>query len=590
MLKFLRLTFAFFTGTVSGLIAFFVIIILVIAGLASSDTSTEIKDNSILVLKLNNEILDRGSSNPLSDFNPATMQTESKLGLNDIIKSIQAAKSDSKIKGIFLKPSFIRAGLSTTYEIREALKDFKTSGKFIISYSDLYSQKSYFLSTVSDKVYLQPEGLVEMRGLAAQMMFFKNALKKLGLEPEVIRHGKYKSAIEPFTEEKASDSNREQVQQMANSIWTSILTGIAEERGITVKKLNQLADSLTIDSDEAALKEGLVDGLKYYDEILAELKDSLSIDQSKDISSVSLSKYIETVKLDSQLDDAFNKDKIAVIYAGGNIVPGQGSDDNMGGDKIGRAIRKARRDSSIKAIVLRVNSGGGSALASEVMWREVKLAAETKPLVVSMGDAAASGGYYIACPANHIVANPTTITGSIGVFGLMFSGKEMLDNIGITTDVVKTNAHSDIGNFSRTLHAKEKEKLQKGVEEVYDNFISHVAEGRSQDKSYVDSIGQGRVWTGTDALEIGLIDELGGLSTAINSAKTRAGLSNFTIISLPEEKDPFEQIFGSLSGNVKMSIAEEVLGENFVYLKPLNEIKNIQDNIQARIPYELIIE
>lgn len=589
-MKFIRLSLAILAGTIGGIVLLTVIIIGAISAIASNESTTEIKENSILHIKLNSQVVDHANNNPLSNFNPFTLQADNKLGLDNIVKSLHYAKTDNRIKGVFISADFVSAGLSTVNEIRSALLDFKSSGKFIISYSDIYTQKAYFLSTVADKIYLQPEGMIEFKGLAAQMMFYKKALEKLGIEPEVIRHGKYKSAIEPFTNEKASESNREQVQALANSLWLTIINGITGERNISAEKLNMFADSLSIDSDEAALENQLIDGLKFYDEVLLELKDSLSLESSEKIPTVSLANYISTVNLETKVEDISNENQIAVIFAGGNIIPGEGDDNNMGGDKIARAIRAARTDSTVKAIVLRINSGGGSALASEAMWREANIAADAKPLVVSMGDIAASGGYYMACPANHIVANPTTITGSIGVFGLMMNGKEMLGKIGVSTDVVKTNEYSDIGNFSRKLRSKEKEKLTQSIEDIYDNFITHVATGRSLDKTFVDSIGQGRVWTGADAVRIGLVDELGGLTTAINAAKEFSKLSDYQLKILPESKDPIDQFFNSITGNVKTAIAEEYLGENFVHLKNINDLKNIQDNIQARIPFELIIE
>jgi len=590
MMRFIRTAFAVLAGSVGGVVLIVLILTGILLSLAGDESAAEIKENSVLHIKLNNEVVDHASNNLLQNFNPITMSSETKLGLDNIIKSIDYAKTDDRIKGVFLSADFVSCGLSTVGEIRSALLDFKSSGKFIISYSDFYSQKAYFLSSVADKVYLQPEGIVEFKGLSAQMMFYKKALEKLGLQPEVIRHGKYKSAIEPFTEEKASESNREQVQALANSLWLSILNGITSARNIPIEKLNQYADSLSVDSDEATVECGLVDELKFYDEVLLELKDSLKLDSAEKIPTVSLSSYITTVNLETKLEEVEAEDQIAVIFAGGNIIPGEGGDGNMGGDKIARAIRKARTDNTIKAIVLRINSGGGSALASETMWREAKLASQFKPLVVSMGDVAASGGYYMACPATHIIASSTTITGSIGVFGLMMNSKELLEKIGVSTDVVKTNEYADIGNFTRNLRSKEKQKLKENIEEIYDNFITHVAEGRSMLKADVDSVGQGRVWTGADALKVGLVDEIGGLQTAINTAQELSDLSSYQLKILPEAKDPIDQFFNSLSGNVKTAIAEEYLGENFVHLKNINNLKNIQDNMQARLPFELVIE
>ncbi|MCG8410123.1 MAG: signal peptide peptidase SppA, partial [Bacteroidales bacterium] len=459
------------------------------------------------------------------------------------------------------------------------------SEKFIISYSDAYSQTNYYLSSVADKVYMNPEGILMFLGMRSELMFFKEALQKLGIEPQIIRHGKFKSAIEPLIYNKMSKANREQIETYMNSIWDHILKGISTEREISVEKLNDLANNLTLKNSKSAIDNGLVDGLKYKDEVLAELAELTNNEKIEKIESVSLTKYTKVPNTKRK----FNKNKIAVVYANGSVIMGEGEEGSIGSDRISRAIRKARLDSTIKAIVFRVNSGGGSALASEVIWREVKLAQEVKPVIASLGDVAASGGYYIVAPAQKIVASPNTITGSIGVFGVLFNGQKLLNNkLGVHVDVVKTNTFADIGSFARKLTAQEREVIQYSIENTYDTFISHVAEGRNMTKEDIDKIGQGRVWSGENALEIGLIDQFGGLQDAINIAAETANLESYRIVNLPKLEDPFEKLIKELSGNVKASIIKKELGNEYKYYNSIQKLRNLQ-GVQTRIPYEIEI-
>ncbi|HPF94712.1 MAG TPA: signal peptide peptidase SppA, partial [Tenuifilaceae bacterium] len=420
-----------------------------------------------------------------------------------------------KIRGIYIETEGIPAGAATLEEIRASLEKFKESGKFIISYSNVYSQKSYYLASVSDKILLNPEGMVEWVGLRSEIMFFKGALEKLGVEAQILRHGKFKSAVEPFMYDKMSPENREQILTYTGSIWNHWVEGISKTRNISAEQLNQFADDLTIRNAKTALDNGIVDSLVYKDQVINMLKELTDTKPKKDINSVSLAQYTK-VKPKRQ-HKGFIKEKIAVVYASGEIVMGDGNEGAVAGERFGRAIREARRDSTVKAIVLRINSPGGSALASEVIWREVKLATEVKPVIVSMGDVAASGGYYIAAPADYIIASPTTITGSIGVFGMMPNVKEgMNKKLGITVDVAKTNRNSDFGSLFRPMTAEERAIGQLSVEEVYKTFIGHVAEGRETTVEKVDEIGQGRVWSGANAISINLVDEFGGLQKAID--------------------------------------------------------------------------
>jgi len=416
MKEFFKFTLATVVGIIISSIFLFIFSAIIIGGIISSvgkEKMVELEENTILKISLSEEISERGSDNPMENINFQTLAVSNKLGLKDILDNIRKAKTDPNIKGIYLELTNIPCGISTLSEIREALLDFKKSKKFMICYSDSYTQKTYFLATVADKIYLNPEGEVSFLGLNAQVMFYKKMLEKIGVQPEVIRHGKFKSAIEPFILEKMSKENRDQMSTFVNAIWNEILKGISDQRKISIEELNKIADNADMTLADDAVKNKFVDSLKYKDQILAELKKLSGIGKKDDLKFIELSKY---KKVASKSDEGVIKDKIAIIYANGEIGMGEGDEKSIGSDGLSAAIRKARGDSAVKVIVLRVNSPGGSALASEIIWREVILAKKDKPVIVSMGDLAASGGYYIACAANKIVANPTTLTGSIGVF------------------------------------------------------------------------------------------------------------------------------------------------------------------------------
>lgn len=570
------------TGVITGLIFFGII-----AGLISSagDKPVVVKENSILKITLDNEIVDRATDNPLQNIDFMSLQSNQKLGLYDILKCIKKAKTDKDIKGIYLELTDIEAGIATVEEIRNALVSFKDSGKFIISYSDYYSQKAYYLASASDKVYINPQGTIDFKGLSAELMFFKGTLEKLGVEPQIIRHGKFKSAIEPFILDKMSPENREQTITYMKSIWDNIVAGISDTRKITPFELNNLADSMKIENANAALNYKLVDGLKYKDEIITELETLSGVTEKEGLRFTSLGNYKKSPEKKEERKKGLAKDKIAIIYASGEIDMGEGEDQKIGSEGLSKVIRKARKDSTIKAVVFRVNSPGGSALASEVIWREIVLTKKVKPVIVSMGDVAASGGYYISCPADVILADRNTITGSIGVFGVLWNGQKLMnEKLGITVDRVTTNTHSDIGSVFRPMEDSERAIIQKSVEEIYDVFITHVAEGRSIEKSQVDSVGQGRVWSGVNAKEIKLIDEFGGIERAIEIAKEKAKLENYRIVELPRQKDPFQQILEQLKGDSQESAIKQYLGFSFKYYKNLNELINLK-GVQARLPY-----
>lgn len=582
MKSFFKYLLATILGVIIASIFVFFIFMGIIASMVSSKKDeVKVKPNSVLELKFDKEIVDRSANNPFENFDFGGFEPSGKTGLDEILKNIKKAKDDENIKGIFMNSTVIPAGMATVEEIRNALIDFKSSGKFIISYSDYYSQKAYYLSSVADKVYTNPEGGVEFKGLHAELMFFKGTLEKLGIEPIAIRHGKYKSAVEPFICDKMSDANREQTSAYVNSLWLKMVEGISQSRNITVNELNKIADNLSTVNLDEAIKLRLIDSVKYYDQILCDLKTLTGAKKEPEM--ISLQKYFNAPG--ARKDKKLAKDKIAIIFAQGEIVTGKGSEEIIGSDRISKAIREARTDSTIKAIVLRVNSPGGSALASEIIWREMKLAAAVKPVVASMGDVAASGGYYISCAADTIVASPNTITGSIGVLGLMMNGQKfMKDKLGVTTDRVTTNKYSDIGNFFRPMTNEEKAIILTEIEKVYDTFITHVAEGRHMTKEKVDEIGQGRVWSGITGKNIGLVDVLGGMDRAVEIAAEMAKLEKYRIVSLPKLEDPFTQLLKSFGEETHAWFMKQELGDNYKYYMQLKQITQSQ-GIQARIPY-----
>jgi signal peptide peptidase SppA, 67K type len=586
MKSFFKYFFATILGAlVSAIILFFIALGVISAIISSAEKEVSVKPNSILKIEFDKAIPDRSSQNPLENFDFQNLKPNITVGLNDILKNIAYAKTDPNIKGIYLDLSMVPAGFGTIEEIRNALLDFKKSKKFIISYADYYSQGAYYIATTADSIYLNPLGLVAFLGLRAELMFYKGTLEKLDIEPEIIRHGKFKSAVEPFTNDKMSPENREQLTALISGLWNHILDGISAQRKIRKIELNRFADEMTMRNAKAALDNHLIDGLRYKDEILAKLIKLSGVSSEKKLEFVSLSKYNKVPK--NRTD--FPSKKIAVIYASGEINMGDGDNESIGSDGLSSTIREARQDSSIKAIVLRINSPGGSSLASEIIWRELHLASKVKPLIVSMGSVAASGGYYIAAPADTIVADPTTITGSIGVFGMTFNTKNFLSKkLGITTDVAKTNAHSDMESIFRPLSPEEKEAVQMEVENIYDVFTTRVADGRKMRKTAVDSIGQGRVWGAEDAKKIGLVDVIGGMDVAIEIAAKKAKLKSYRITELPKQEDPLTTLLNGFSAKVRSNIIKSELGNQEVIYKNIKEIMARQ-GINARLPFELTL-
>lgn len=584
MKNFIKYTFATILGT---FITMFIVLMIII-GIAVSMGNSEkdivkVKDNTVLKMKLGTSIVEREPIKPFADFSFAGGEESGPSGLNKILKTIEAAKTDERIKGIHLDAtSFNMAGMATLEALRNALLDFRSSGKFIYSYAELYTQKSYYIASVSDKIYVNPAGALEIKGIGAQLLFFKNAMDKFGVEMQIIRgpNNKFKSAVEPYMYDKMSEANREQMMVFMGSIWDNMVKQMTTSRNISIADFNQIADSLWASNPDRAKSLKLIDELAYYDEFMADLMQKMEVENEEDLNTMSISKYANTVEKENPLA----KYKIAVIYAVGAIESGEGNDEVIGSDRIAKAVAEARKDSSIKAIVLRVNSPGGSALASEVMWRELVLVKKTKPLVVSMGDYAASGGYYIACMADKIVAQPTTLTGSIGVYGMIPNAKELVsDKIGVTTDEVSTNANGIMSVFT-PLNSYQLKAIQKEVVRIYDTFIGHVAEGRNMTPAEVDAIGQGRVWSGVNALEIGLVDELGGLDRAIEIAAELADVQDYKVSERPEQKDPLKEMFKQYGSTIKIKLLEQELGGNIKYYNYMKTLQNM-DGTQARLPF-----
>jgi protease IV len=588
MKQFFKFVFASMLGIFLSTIIFFFIAIAIVGAListASSEKNIEISDNSILRINLDYAIKERTEKNPFNNVNIPSFSSEKTIGLDEILRRIEAAKKDDRIKGIILDINGIGASFATLQEIRNALLNFKQSKKFIVAYSEGYSQKGYYLASTANKVYLNPEGSVDFRGLASQLSFFKGTLEKLGIEAQVIKVGTYKSAVEPFILDKMSPANEEQVNSYLNSIYDYYLNNLSKSRNLPIDTLRSIANSYQGRDANLALQSKLVDGLKYKDELIDELKSRLKIDKKKKIKAINLEDYsIPTGETNTA------QERIAVVYAVGDIVSGEGSDEQIGSDRIARAIRTVREDDKIKAVVFRVNSPGGSALASDVIWREVELTKKIKPIIVSMGDVAASGGYYIACAADSIFAQPNTITGSIGVFGIIPNLQNFFNNkLGITFDEVKTGKYADLMSVNRPLTVDERDLIQQGVNKTYNTFTKKVADGRKISQAKVDSIGQGRVWTGAQALQIGLVDRLGGLEDAIKSAAKKAKIREYKLIAYPSLKDPFESILSSSTDKMKTWVIKQDLGEGYTLYRQAKSVLE-QSGIQARLPYVINIQ
>ena len=566
------------------MVSFFGILLLG-AIFGSNNESVKVSNNSVIELDLSEIKYDYAGKVNFKDFDFFKAQHN---GLTDVLKAIEYAKTDDKIKGISILNNSSNLGIAQTKALRDQLEDFKKSGKFIYSYADVYSQKEYYLNSVANQIYINPIGELDFKGLSAEIMFFKDFEDKSGLKMEVIRHGKYKSAVEPFLENKMSDANREQTTQLLNSIWNSVVTDISKSRNVSVERLNQVAEGLLARTPEMAKAEKLIDEIAYEDVYHDAIRKALKVDSDKDYKSVSIADYADKVATSTINLEA--KDKIAIIYAQGEIANGEGDVDVIGEGSMRRSLQEARKDKNVKAIVLRIDSPGGNALTSELIWREIEITKKTKPVVVSMGNYAASGGYYIACNADKIFAEANTITGSIGVFGILPNFAEATKKIGINIEQVKT--HSNASEYSpfKPLDDNYRGFAQEGVEHIYNTFVKRVSDGRKLTFEQVDAIGQGRVWSGQDALKIGLVDKIGGMEEAIAEAARLGKTTKYRTQDYPEFEKDFGDILSKfgLAQSKESIIKEEIGAQNYEILQHIKRMTT-QKGIQARMPYELKI-
>ena len=579
MKQFLKFTLASMLGVFIAMALLFLILLGIAGAISSSEKSVTIKDDSILKISLDGTVQEQSIDNPF-DFAIPGLPIDTKVGnqgLDDILAAIKKAKTNEKIKGIYVLSGAMNAGMATAEEIRNALIDFKKSGKFIFAYGEMMDQKEYYIVSVADKIFFNPEGMLNFHGLAATPIFFKGTLDKIGVKPEIFRVGSFKSAVEPFIATKMSDASRQQTQESLNGIWGHLLEGISASRKLSKADLNQLANrSMLFEAATELVNTKLADSLIYQPDMMKYLSAKVGVSNVDDLKLVSVKEMMTSVDETSP----FEKEKVAVLYADGEIFDA-GSDGVVSEDLI-EEILKVQKDTLIKAVVFRVNSPGGSAYASEQIWKAMSELKAKKPVVVSMGDYAASGGYYISCCADKIVAAPNTITGSIGIFGMFFTMDELSRKIGLNYDVVKTNDLADFGNTLRPMTAPEKMKIQAYVNRGYDLFVKRCAEGRQMKDSAIRKIAEGRVWTGLKAKEIGLVDEIGGLNKAIQIAAKLGKISKYRMVYYPEKKNVMTELMKELSGDTKLKMAKAFLGEEYAPLLKLKTSK-IQTGIMTRM-------
>lgn len=588
MLNFLKYVLA----TVVGMLIFMFVGFLILIGIAASASSkdeVEIAANSVLELKLDKPITERDPQNPLQELGFSFGAFSSTDGLDQIKASIRKAKADDNIEGIFLNLGLVDAGMAKLEEIRNELIGFKESGKFIVFYGDMTNEKAYYLASVADKIYLNPMGTLEFNGMSSQVMFFKGTLDKLNINAQIFKVGEFKSAVEPFFLEKLSEPARLQMTSFLNSINDFQLRNIAKSRGKTYAELKNVSDNLLVRNAEDAKKYGLITDVGYHDEAISYIKEKAGVKEDDKLAMVQLSKYKKAPGQDVEVKSSRNR--IAVIYAEGDIVDGEGSEDNIGSTKYAEAIRKARLDENVKAVVLRISSPGGSALASDVMWREIQLTKKVKPVIASMSDMAASGGYYMAMGCDTIVAHPNTITGSIGVFGIIPNmGGFLNEHLGITVDQVSTGKYSDLPTLTRPMTEFEQEVVQREINAIYETFTSKAAQGRNMTQDKLKEIASGRVWSGVEAKERNLIDEFGGLERAIEIAAAKAGIKDdYRVTELPRRKSFFDEMFGDMESQVKEQTIKAEMGQFYPMYKMYKKVEQLQ-GIQTRIPYDLSIQ
>lgn len=601
MKQFLKYVLATMVGLLLVSVVMFLLFLGTVAALSSGFSSGKqvtIKDNTLLHLTMEDALVDRGRKDQL-DIDLGPFSGARSIGLNDVLACLENAKTDEKIAGVFLDLSEVQGGLAMLREIRGKLIEFReVSGKPVIAYADNFSQGAYYLATAADEIYLQPVGDLEYRGLRTEYMFLKGMFEKLDIDIHLVRgsNNQFKSFGETYTEDRMSPANREQIRTILNGVWGDHRAAVAAARNIPEARIDLIVDSALIRNADSALVFGLVDGLLYRDQLLDTLRSRLDLEAGKDIRVASLAAYRRSFTPKQERTrgkDGDKREKLAVIYAQGGIDLGKGDAESIGSASLSKTIREAREDSTIKAVVLRVNSPGGSALASDVIWREVERTRAVKPVVVSMGNVAASGGYYISAAANKIYASPSTITGSIGVIGIIPNMQGFFKNkLGITFDGEKTHTYADLLSVSRPLTKREKQLIQTYVDDFYETFLQRVAEGRNLTRDQVDAIAQGRVWTGTDAKRLGLVDELGGLEDAIAAATGLAGLDDPRIVELPKQKELIEQILEDLKGGANAWAVTQVLGDDARTLRSYKQASEArrQMGILARMPFDLDIE
>lgn len=585
MWDFIKRVFSSFIGAS---LAFFVLIFFgftLIVGIAMMDEETvEVKSNSILHLHLNKEIVEKKDSNPLKNLNIDLSFSDKKQDLIVIKQAIKQASTDDKIKAIYLHIENVNAGYAIIEEIRQALKTFQESGKTVIAFGEVMSEKTYYLASVANKVIISPNGLVEFKGLSTEVLFFKGLFEKLGVEPKIFRVGKYKSAVEPFFRDSMSEANRLQVKSFLEAIYKYNLTQIAESRKIEYNELRMISDSLLVQNPEHAMKFNLVDDTLYLDQIKNILIAESGIEKDEKLRLVDFDDYAQ------KTTNSLTTDKIAVIVAEGSIMSGKSTDDVIGSTTINKMLEKARKDESIKGVVLRINSPGGSALASDVMWREIELVKKEKPMIASMSDVAASGGYYMAMGCDTIVAQPNTITGSIGVFGLLFNTQKLLnEKVGITVDRVGTGKYSDLGSTTRPMLSQEERIIQKGVDDIYKVFTHKAAKGRNMSVEALQNVASGRVWSGIEAKEKGLVDVLGGLETAIQISAQKAKVKDYEVVYYPKETGILESLKDDYESSAEEALLKKQLGNYYPYYQLLKQIET-GDKIQTRLPFDLILD
>lgn len=566
-----------FLASLTALVIFSLICLigfLTYVGSLTAEPVVDVSDNTLLKLNLNKIITEQTVENPLADLG---IGETANIGLLDLIKTINHAKDDENIKGLLVEPGYMVAGYSAIEEIRDALLDFRNSGKFVVSYADIYPEINYYLASSADEVYLGPEGFIEFNGMSGSVVFLKGLLDKLDIEAQIFRVGEFKSAVEPFIREDMSEENKLQITELLESINSHILAGVSESRGIELEKLATISDQMEVRNDKDALDMGLIDGLFYKDQLQSRLEELMGED---DFNIIGYTDYLKTTNSYNRASNG-----IALIVAEGDIVGGD-DNENIAGGRFARMIRKVREDSTIKAVVFRINSPGGELQASDLIWREIQLTSEIKPVVASFSDYAASGGYYIGVAANTIVSEPTSITGSIGIFGIVFNFGNMLDNkIGITFDDVGTGEYSTMYTSTRSLTESEKTIIHKQVENGYNTFLSKVAAGRNMTIEEVEKIASGRVWSGTQAKEIGLVDELGGIDKALAIAAEKADLKDYRLYVYPKKKDIFEKILNQNVSNEE-ELGLKYFGESYYILKSVKDMTR-QEGIQARMPFEI---